>query len=82
MKKVLYFTAQWCGPCQMMAPMISELSSFHNIQKIDVDENPTLSAQYSVRSIPTFIVIDGLTGAEIIRKVGAMSKQSLINLIQ
>jgi thioredoxin 1 len=80
MKRVLYFTAAWCGPCQMMAPMIAELSAQFNIEKIDVDNDPNMSAQYSIRSIPTFIILDP-AGNEVIRKVGAMSKQALLNLL-
>jgi len=80
MKRVLYFTAAWCGPCQMMAPMIAELSAQFNIEKIDMDNDPNMSAQYSIRSIPTFIILDP-AGNEVIRKVGAMSKQALLNLL-
>ena len=59
MKKILYFSAAWCGPCKQLAPIINKLTSEgFPITKIDVDSNPDLSAQYAIRSIPTMVVLD------------------------
>jgi thioredoxin 1 len=80
MKKILYFTATWCGPCKMMAPTISELvAEGCYITKIDVDSNPGLAAQYGVKSIPTFILVEN--DNEILRKVGPQSKEELKKLL-
>jgi thioredoxin 1 len=58
--KVLYFTAKWCGPCQRIQPVYIELArKYESIKflKIDVDENPALSADFRISSMPTFIFL-------------------------
>ncbi|MDE5839138.1 MAG: conjugal transfer protein TraF, partial [Paramuribaculum sp.] len=54
------FFATWCGPCKMQAPILEEvkgkLGDSVNILKIDVDRNPELSAEFSIRSVPTLIL--------------------------
>jgi len=54
------FWAEWCGPCQMMLPILEELSQRMEgkakIAKVNVDENPSLAAAFRVMSIPTLIV--------------------------
>lgn len=55
---IIDFWAAWCGPCQMMGPVIEELSEeFTDIKfvKLNVDMEPELAAQFNVMSIPTFI---------------------------
>ena len=53
------FWAEWCGPCKVLGPKIQQLQSEGlNIQKVDVDQDQALSAQYGVRNIPTIIKID------------------------
>ncbi|TAN33569.1 thioredoxin [Patescibacteria group bacterium] len=67
------FWAPWCGPCQMMGPIVEELAKEFEgknikIGKMNVDENGDTAAQYSVLSIPSFMVfkdgqiVDQLTG--------------------
>ncbi len=80
MKKLLYFSAEWCGPCKtIVGPLMEELKSEgYNVHKIDVDQEQELSQQFSVRNIPTVILtIDGVDSG---RKVGASPKQMYINL--
>lgn len=54
------FFAEWCGPCQMMSPILDDLKKRvgdkANIIKIDVDENPQVAAAYQVRNIPTLVI--------------------------
>lgn len=53
------FWAQWCGPCKMMASVLDEIEAEHpeiTVAKVDVDENPEISGQYQITSIPTLIV--------------------------
>jgi thioredoxin 1 len=76
------FTAPWCAPCRMLAPMISELATEHpnvTFETIDVDEKPELASEYNIRSVPTVIVLKDETVISTI--VGANSKQTYINAI-
>ena len=80
MKKLLYFSAEWCGPCRtVVGPVMEKLiKEGYNVQKIDVDSNPELSQQFGIRNIPTVILtIDGVDSG---RKVGANPKAMYIEL--
>ena len=69
MSKILYFSAAWCGHCKALGPVVQQLQSQGlNIQKVDVDQDQALSAQYGVRSIPTLVKIDanGNAGARLV----------------
>ena len=54
------FTAEWCGPCKMLAPVlknvISKVSGKARIIKIDIDKNPQVAAKYQVQSVPTLMI--------------------------
>lgn len=79
MKKILYFTAAWCGPCKSMSPVITEaLGEGLLITKVDVDSNPDLTLQYNIKSVPTFVVVEN--EREVKRVTGVQSKQSLKQL--
>lgn len=74
------FYADWCGPCQMMAPVLDEMAKEEAeesfiVAKINIDENPDVAAKYSVMSIPTMIIFKG--GKEAKRLVGVMPKEAL-----
>ena len=58
MKKFLYFTAAWCGPCKVLKPKIEALASELPITILDVDANKTTATEYNIRNIPTIIMID------------------------
>lgn len=77
MKKILYFSAAWCGPCKTLGPIIESLAGQINYQKIDVDNNQDLSIQYGVRNIPTLILLDE-NGEVKGRKVGLQTKQDIL----
>ena len=76
------FYADWCGPCNAMAPVIEELAKELEgkvkVGKINVDENPDIAVEYNVMSIPTLIVFKN--GKEEKRLVGLRNKEELINL--
>ena len=75
--KYLYFSAPWCGPCKMFGPVMERVSTKVNVQKINVDENQDLAMQYSVRSVPTVILVDN-TGKEYARQVGVQNENMLV----
>ena len=73
------FWAPWCGPCQMMGPVVEELANKYagkiKVAKLNVDENPGTSQKFQVMSIPTFIIFKD--GEEKERLVGAHDKETL-----
>jgi thioredoxin 1 len=75
------FWAPWCGPCKMISPLLDEIARENagaiRVAKINVDDSPSLAAQYGVKSIPTLLVFkDGrLTDSQ----VGLTSKQALLS---
>ena len=78
MKKLIYFSASWCRPCQQLGPIIEEISQQVTVQKVDVDNNPELSQRYNIRNVPTVVLTKD--GNEIGRKVGLNPKQSYLNM--
>ena len=75
MKKILYFSATWCGPCQTLSPIMESLSGQINYEKIDVDNNQDLSIQYGVRNIPTLVLVEN--GEAVSRLTGVQSKNQI-----
>ena len=73
------FWAEWCGPCRMIGPVVEELSNDYAekavVGKVNVDENPGVSAQFGIRSIPTILFIKN--GEVVDRNVGAAPKATL-----
>ena len=74
------FWATWCGPCQMLAPVLEELSQQIKVVKVDVDENPQLAVAFQVASIPTVIAFRD--GKAVKQSVGVVPKESLLALLQ
>lgn len=77
------FWASWCGPCQMMGPVIAEIAEEHpeyKVCKVNVDEQQELGMQFNVMSIPFFAVFK--EGKLTNSTVGAQSKESLIDLLK
>ena len=73
------FWAEWCGPCKAIGPSLEEMSvemkDKLKIVKINVDENPTTSQNYSIRSIPALMIFKN--GKKISEKMGALPKSAL-----
>src|SRR6478752_8678540 len=78
------FWAEWCGPCKMIGPALEELASEYEgkliVAKVNVDENPTLPAQYGVRGIPALFMFKD--GEVISNRTGAAPKASLKGWIE
>lgn len=76
------FYADWCGPCNAMAPVIEELAKElekkAKVGKINVDENSDIAVEYNVMSIPTLIIFKN--GKEEKRLVGLRDKEELLKL--
>jgi thioredoxin 1 len=77
------FSAEWCGPCKMLAPVLDELaneqSAHLRVAQIDVDDNPSITRRYDVMSMPTLILF--VDGREQRRLVGARGKANLMQEI-
>ena len=79
------FWAPWCGPCQMMGPIVEELAGEYDVSKVkigkvNVDENQGTAGKYQVLSIPTFLVFKG--GEVLGKETGGMQKEKLKELIE
>lgn len=81
---VVDFSAAWCGPCKMLAPVLEEVSeelagsvAFYNI---DVDENPDLAQQYNISSIPALVILKNGDKQNV--QVGFQPKDAVISFIE
>ena len=81
---VVDFWAPWCGPCLAIGPTIDALATDYegkvNVGKVNVDENPNLSVEYGVTSIPCILFIKN--GQVVDKQVGAAPKSALDKKIQ
>jgi thioredoxin 1 len=77
------FWAEWCGPCKMIGPVVEELAGDFEgkavIGKVNVDDNPGVSARFGIRSIPTLLVFKN--GEIVDKQVGAVPKTALAEKI-
>jgi len=77
------FSATWCGPCQMMEPVIEEtakeLEGKAKVGKLNVDENPKIAEKYGIMSIPTLILFR--EGKAVKTLVGFRNKEEILNYL-
>ncbi|MCD6459440.1 thioredoxin [bacterium] len=77
------FSAEWCGPCKRLGPIVEEIAeemkSKVKVVHIDIDVNQDLASNYNVLSIPTLILFKG--GEEVERTIGLVSKTHLVDFI-
>ena len=78
------FSAEWCGPCKTLAPILkdakAELGDAVKIVKIDVDRNQVLAEKFQVRGVPTLILFKN--GEQLWRQSGVVPKNDLVQLIK
>jgi len=82
---VVDFWAKWCGPCRMMGPIMEEVASrwYGNgvgVYKMDIDEAPTTTASFGIRSVPTILILEG--GEVVDQIVGTLPAKELSDRIQ
>ena len=66
MKQLIYFGAEWCGPCRMIKPQLQ--ASGLSIRYVDVDSSPEMASHYGIRNVPTIILV--ANGETISKKIG------------
>lgn len=78
------FWAEWCGPCKMIGPVVEELAKEYEgralVGKLNVDENPAVSIEFGIRSIPTLLFFKN--GQVVDRHVGVAGKDVLDKKLQ
>lgn len=81
---VIDFWAEWCGPCRAIGPVIEELAKEYegsvNIGKVNVDNNPQVSTNYGITSIPAILFVKN--GEVVDKLVGAQPKANFIKKIE
>ena len=81
---IVDFWAVWCGPCRMVGPIVNEIGEDYKdtiiVGKVDVDNNPGISAKYGIRNIPTILFFKN--GEVVDKQVGAVPKQVLVGKVE
>jgi len=76
--------AEWCGPCRMLTPIVEEMAKEYEgraiVGKLNVDDNPAITAKYGVRNIPTVLYFKGGEIAD--KQVGAVPKSALVGKLE
>lgn len=77
------FSAPWCGPCRMIAPVVNEVAhEYENkvkVVKINTDCNPSVATEYGIRSIPTLMLFKN--GVRIDTVIGAVPRSTLLHTL-
>lgn len=82
-KVLVDFWAAWCGPCQMLSPIVEEVAAEAGdvkVGKVNVDEEPVLAIKYGIASIPALLVFEN--GEVVNKSIGYMEKDEVLDLIK
>ena len=82
-KVLVDFYADWCGPCQMLGPIVEEIAKEakdFKVARINVDDNEDIAREYGVMSIPCVIAYKD--GKELNRSIGLVDKDTLLKLLE
>lgn len=81
---VVDFSAEWCGPCKMLAPVLEEVSEDMeekvNFYNVDVDQNSQIAAEFGITSIPALVVLKN--GEKVAQQVGFQPKENISEFIK
>ncbi|MEA3479204.1 MAG: thioredoxin [Bacteroidota bacterium] len=81
---IIDFWAEWCGPCRMVGPIVQEIGDDYAekavVGKVNVDENPGVTAKFGIRNIPTILFFKN--GEVVDKQVGAVPKQILAGKLE
>ena len=78
------FYAKWCGPCQMMVPILEDVASENQdkvaVAKVDTDKYPALGSRFSIEGLPTFCLFKG---GEVVERVeGVITKEKMMEIVE
>jgi thioredoxin 1 len=80
---LLDFSAVWCGPCKVLAPIVEKLADEYQgkvkVGKLDIDDSPAVASKFGIRGVPTVLVFKA--GKESGRHVGVTNKETLVKLV-
>jgi thioredoxin 1 len=80
---LLDFSAVWCGPCKVLAPIVEKLADEYQgkvkVGKLDIDDSPSVASKFGIRGVPTVLVFKD--GKESGRHVGVTNKETLLKLV-
>jgi thioredoxin 1 len=80
---LLDFSAVWCGPCKVLAPIVEKLADEYQgkvkVGKLDIDDSPSVASKFGIRGVPTVLVFKA--GKESGRHVGVTNKETLLKLV-
>jgi len=79
MKRFLYFSAPWCGPCRQLGLTMDQVALNYPVMKINVDEDSFQVQQFKIKNVPTVLLIDD-NGNVLSSKVGAYPAQTYIDM--
>ena len=79
MKRIIYYSAPWCQPCQTLGPIMNQVSSTIHVEKINIDYELDNARRANVSSVPTVILVED--EQEVRRFVGARSLNDVMNFI-